>query len=290
MPLRGQQLAFRHHEVYTTYSTFMDFINGKSVELETIEGVPYDRGSWVSHDPSVRPPVRADRKVVLAGHSFGGCTMVRPHERSFFMIVFIHTLQLSILSTKPLEGYYEIPVERALVLDPWLEPLATPGPLPTLMHKGDEDDSAIDSVMDIASKTLSESTSSGDWQVVGDRSQSASPGGGSHPRMLVLNSEIFTLWKDHFARLEEVVARWEPARGSIMTISKSSFRLKKVYLRVSSSSWLCAHVVFRLSHFTPDREEERSDDFQSYYGPLSRIFGQQPRQDSRRTTHIQDGD
>ena len=91
MPLRGQQLAFRHHEVYITYSTFRDFINGKSVELDTIEGAAYDRGSWVSQDPSVKPTVRADRRVVLAGHSFGGCTMVRPHATSFFVAVLIYT-------------------------------------------------------------------------------------------------------------------------------------------------------------------------------------------------------
>lgn len=40
----------------------------------------------------------------------------------------------------------------------------------------------------------------------------------SHPRMLVINSETFTLWKDHYARLQEVVAGWEPHGGKILTL------------------------------------------------------------------------
>lgn len=40
----------------------------------------------------------------------------------------------------------------------------------------------------------------------------------SHPRVLVINSETFTLWKDHFSRLQEVVSAWEPDGGRILTI------------------------------------------------------------------------
>ena len=39
-----------------------------------------------------------------------------------------------------------------------------------------------------------------------------------HPRMLVINSETFTVWKDHFARLQEVVKGWEPEEKSIITL------------------------------------------------------------------------
>lgn len=38
------------------------------------------------------------------------------------------------------------------------------------------------------------------------------------PRLLVLNSEIFTLWKDHYSRLQDVVNSWEPQGQRIMTL------------------------------------------------------------------------
>lgn len=40
----------------------------------------------------------------------------------------------------------------------------------------------------------------------------------AHPRMLVVNSEAFTVWKDHYERLREVVAGWEPHGGRILTL------------------------------------------------------------------------
>lgn len=45
------------------------------------------------------------------------------------------------------------------------------------------------------------------------------------PRMLVINSEAFTLWKDHYARLQKVVAEWEPQGGHILTIRACFFYL-----------------------------------------------------------------
>lgn len=42
------------------------------------------------------------------------------------------------------------------------------------------------------------------------------------PRMLVINSEAFTVWKSHYERLREVVAHWEPQGGRILTLGKSS--------------------------------------------------------------------
>jgi len=61
-----------------------------------------------------------------------------------------------------------LPITHALVLDPWLEPLATPGPAP---------------------------------HVEATRDSRA-------PTILVINSEEFTLWKDHFDRLQDVVRTW----------------------------------------------------------------------------------
>lgn len=73
-PLRAEQLAFRHHEVYTAYATFHRFIHSDpQVLLETIDGGQFDRESW---HPGGEPVVECDKDIVLAGHSFGGCTVV----------------------------------------------------------------------------------------------------------------------------------------------------------------------------------------------------------------------
>lgn len=61
------------------------------------------------------------------------------------------------------------------MLDPWLEPLPTPGPTP--------------------------------WQVETSLSQSPRP----IPKLLLLNSEGFTLWEDHFVQLQKLVDVWKQA-------------------------------------------------------------------------------
>jgi platelet-activating factor acetylhydrolase len=50
------------------------------------------------------------------------------------------------------------------------------------------------------------------------RKPSGSDAVSPHPRMLVINSETFTVWKDHFARLQEVIKGWEPEEKSIITL------------------------------------------------------------------------
>ncbi|KDR83955.1 hypothetical protein GALMADRAFT_133340 [Galerina marginata CBS 339.88] len=192
LPLRAEQLAFRHNEIYIAYSTFCRFINqDATLEFDTIDASPFDTQSWKGLNGSGQQNIRFDDRVVLAGHSFGGCTV------------------LSLLSTKPLEGYELIPVERAVILDPWLEPLPSPGPVPLLK------DGIPDSKINIAEASVRSSLETA------VESSSAFSGGvtkSPHPSMLVINSENFTLWKDHYARLLEVVAGWEPKGGRIMTI------------------------------------------------------------------------
>ena len=61
-----------------------------------------------------------------------------------------------------------IPVTHGLVLDPWLEPLSSPGPKP-YTDQGSEL---------------------------------------RHPKLMVINAEGFTVWKDHFQRLEEILLTW----------------------------------------------------------------------------------
>ena len=83
------------------------------------------------------------------------------------MAVLLTIAQLSILSEMPptLGGkkFSELPVTHAVALDPWMEPLPSPGPAPV---------------------------------------HSASP------PLLVVNSEDFTFWTEHFARLRAMVDLW----------------------------------------------------------------------------------
>ncbi|KAF8639716.1 hypothetical protein AX17_000978 [Amanita inopinata Kibby_2008] len=192
-PLRADQLELRRQEIYTTYSKFCSFLKGEpSAELETIDGGEIDKSSWSAIDDSTQScPVKVHEDITLAGHSFGGCTT------------------LSILSTKPPPGHESIPISQTLILDPWLEPLPIPGPIPRSTLNScklvDEATIAIRSSLDAT--TVGEDASSG----------SGKPGL-DLPRMLVINSETFTLWEDHFIRLREVVQAWEPEGDRIITL------------------------------------------------------------------------
>ncbi|KAF8812247.1 hypothetical protein BYT27DRAFT_7132610 [Phlegmacium glaucopus] len=192
LPLRSEQLVFRHHEVHIAYSTFCRFIrNDPNLELETIDGLTYDKQSWTTPDESVGERVKYNEDVVLTGHSFGGCTV------------------LSLLSTRPLDGYSPIPISRAIILDPWLEPIPSPGPIPFSKHiPPNEVKLAPESVDTPLARTMTE------LPHLNGKADTRS----SHPRILVINSETFTLWKDHFTRLQKVVSAWEPGGGRILTI------------------------------------------------------------------------
>lgn len=75
--LRTEQLEFRNQEIYIAYQAFSRFIeNDSSLELETIDNSMIDREIWSSSSPSSRGPVLCSENVTLAGHSFGGCTVV----------------------------------------------------------------------------------------------------------------------------------------------------------------------------------------------------------------------
>lgn len=91
-----------------------------------------------------------------------------------------------------------------LILDPWLEPLPSPGPIPFFRPEGPDMPVPILTDIDFIQESLQSSPN--------DKLDSP------HPRMLVINSETFTLWKDHFERLQEVVSGWEPHGGRILTL------------------------------------------------------------------------
>ncbi|KAI0265829.1 platelet-activating factor acetylhydrolase, isoform II-domain-containing protein [Gloeopeniophorella convolvens] len=75
----------------------------------------------------------------------------------------------SILSNPPPEeAALRIPVSHGVALDPWLEPLPAPGPEPFA-----DQETPL-----------------------------------QHPKLMIINAEGFTLWKDHFKRIEDVVPTW----------------------------------------------------------------------------------
>ncbi|EGO27802.1 hypothetical protein SERLADRAFT_447019 [Serpula lacrymans var. lacrymans S7.9] len=165
LSFRGDQLTFRQHEIYLAYAAFSKLVKygyeGPGNGLQLTDASKIDWDSWTQKDDVV--PIQCDDNIALAGHSFGGATV------------------FSILSTDPPSSESTpIPVNKALILDPWIEPICSPGPSPV-----------------------------------------PSPRDRPLPRLLVINSEGFTLWKDHFERLVGVVGVWEPAGRRLLTIVRS---------------------------------------------------------------------
>ncbi|KAK0468154.1 platelet-activating factor acetylhydrolase, isoform II-domain-containing protein [Desarmillaria tabescens] len=95
-----------------------------------------------------------------------------------------------ILSTEHPEWAAPIPVTNTLIFDPWLDPLPFPSP-----GRPSEDPKVI-CFEDAMKRKI------------------------SLPRLLVINSEKFTLWKEHFERLENIVRSWG-ADGSLLTLVRA---------------------------------------------------------------------
>ncbi|KAI0959683.1 hypothetical protein AcW1_004440 [Taiwanofungus camphoratus] len=183
--LRSEQLLFRRLEIYLAYRCFSDIVDANSPAESEVEplgrvhivdgplksAMAEDHAFWNSWTSSGAPRVECTMGVSLVGHSFGGATV------------------LSILSNPPpflpagdmsdqtasLARLAALPVTHVLALDPWLEPLPSPGPAP---HAEATRDARA-------------------------------------PKILVVNSEEFTLWKDHFTRVEDVVRRWRHGTGGV---------------------------------------------------------------------------
>lgn len=102
--LRACQLDFRVREVYEAYAAFCRLMAGSQADMEIIEGSPEVVGA-------LRGRVDIDN-VKLMGHSFGGGTLMR------------------LLTTVPPHPYTAMPLEKAIVLDPWYEPGAIAPTLP----------------------------------------------------------------------------------------------------------------------------------------------------------------
>jgi platelet-activating factor acetylhydrolase len=140
------------------------------------------------------------------------------------------------LSTSPPPNFAHLPIKHALVLDPWLEPLPTPGPFPI----------APDAVSINGSLNQPTPVSSTDPDGMWSEPQA------DLPRILVINSERFTLWKDHFERLQDIIQRWDPDGQRIITLSQSSTALKHLTRCLNYlDSWLPACIIFGLTYHTP---------------------------------------
>lgn len=153
LPLRVDQLRFRIREIYEAFASFKDIVRG-------------NRGDTVSMDKFSEWDSFKDKvdcsKVLLTGHSFGGAT------------------SLSLLANQPPQGHTQLPLEKVVLLDPWIEPLPLPGTLPVAYE--------------------------------------------TRPSLLIMNSEGFTLWKDHFEMLEQLVRDWRKSGdecASLVTIARS---------------------------------------------------------------------
>ncbi|KZT13050.1 uncharacterized protein LAESUDRAFT_754072 [Laetiporus sulphureus 93-53] len=171
---REDQLLFRRMEIYLAYRGFADFTNARpppQAEMPLLGDVHIVHGcsahEILKHGPFwsswTTGRMQFSEDVDVVGHSFGGATVLsilsNPPPSLAFRDSFIHPEAL--------------PITHALVLDPWLEPLPTPGPAPN-----------IEATRDACT-----------------------------PHILVLNSEQFTLWTDHFARLQGVVSSWHSEHG-----------------------------------------------------------------------------
>ncbi|KDQ54355.1 hypothetical protein JAAARDRAFT_38519 [Jaapia argillacea MUCL 33604] len=187
--LRLDQLEFRRKEIYLGYNAFKKFIQtGDRGELFVLDKDGKEMGGDDHETPAKKKggeccwyggkgvfdwnewrngcggtEVRCEEDVTLTGHSFGGATV------------------LSLLSSPAPDGYARIPISKAVVHDPWLEPLPSPGPTPY-------------------SPRLSSSTNRSSETI----NDAVIP-------MLILNSEGFTLWTDHFARLQAIAKGWGDA-------------------------------------------------------------------------------
>ncbi|KAJ3811717.1 platelet-activating factor acetylhydrolase [Lentinula aff. lateritia] len=171
LQLRLDQLTIRQHEIYTTYTAFAKLVCSSNKDSDfgasvhfvgDLSSEPNFQGTWSNAPIDVED-------VCLAGHSFGGCT--------------VFSILSSMSPMAPGKNTYpRIPVRDTLILDPWLEPLPSPGPTP-----------------------YSDAQDSGH---VGFR-------------LLVINSEAFTLWTSHFERLKETVKGWGPD-AKLVTLLQSA--------------------------------------------------------------------
>lgn len=148
--------------------------------------------------------------------------------------------QFTILSSSPppqpsLQRYSRLPVRDAIILDPWLEPFPTPGPTPF---------------------SSTPASLNGNTEHIQNGNGSFSY---NNTRLLVINSEAFTLWTSHFKRLAGVVNGWN-SNAKLVTlvqaahISFSDYRLFPLIGNKASAHLM--DVISQLSISFLDRQSD----------------------------------
>lgn len=193
MPFRADQLVFRTREIYEAFTGFTNIIrSGEAGPTRCETDRSYNFSQWKD---------AADVDTVeLTGHSFGGGTAVSLllsiSSTKIAIDVQFDTCQLTLLAAPPPPSFTPLPIRHVLLLDPWIDPVSTPGPIP---H------TAPNSQDPSAPRT--------------------------RPPLAIINSERFTLWKEHFVRLCEIADGWrskaedgsEENGAALMTIGTSGF-------------------------------------------------------------------
>ena len=99
--LRTDQLELRRMEIYRTYAAFCALVKD-GVTLPGLQGESVDLRSWITPVPLVRCD-----NLTLAGHSFGGCTVVSGLSSTFFpeseaqaygLLTTVHNLGVNLLA------------------------------------------------------------------------------------------------------------------------------------------------------------------------------------------------
>lgn len=175
----------------------------EGLQLATLDDVDIDWSSWTGDDNY--PLVQYSDDVSLAGHSFGGCTVVRIIPPVTYASRIPEQDQFHLLSSPPPSWASPIPITRSLVHDPWLDPIPSPGPTPLEQYK--------------VSMGKQVSSSSQETLVVNNKTDQES----SLPELLVINSQAFTLWDEHFNRLRKVNEAWG-AKATLLTLGSLLLR------------------------------------------------------------------
>lgn len=95
MPLRTQQLDVRYVEILEVFKAFKEIVSGNDSVVGNSKDYPY----WASWKDQVTVS-----SIIFTGHSFGGCT------------------GFHILTHSPPKGYDCLPISKAIIHDPWMEP------------------------------------------------------------------------------------------------------------------------------------------------------------------------
>lgn len=95
----------RRHELYEVYRAFSQFVAKDAPStLQDYNGAHLQRAMWAN---------KVDTKsLALCGHSFGGATL------------------FTVLASAPPAGHSKLNVSRVIALDPWVDTMPSPGPVP----------------------------------------------------------------------------------------------------------------------------------------------------------------